>query len=435
MLEKFERYLAKNLPFLQDKKLLLAVSGGIDSMVLCELFRNSGSNMSLAHCNFKLRQSESDADQAFVQNYAKTNKIQIFTSSFDTEAFAADHKLSIQMAARQLRYLWFNELSEAHHFDYILTAHHADDNLETFLINFSRGTGIDGLTGIPQQNGKIIRPLLAFSRSDIEQYATENNIQWREDSSNASDKYMRNKIRHELVPILKSLNPDFLQSFQATSNHLQQAQSMAEDAAVLVRKEIVIEKEDKLIFKILDLKRLPNYQAYLYQWLKDFGFTAWSDIYDLVDAQSGKQVFSPDFVLLKDREILILTSKVASDSKAPYWIDENVETLKIPINLSFSKAGNIQDATNDCIFVDADKLEFPLQIRKWEQGDYFHPFGMAGKKKVSKFFKDEKIAVTDKSGLWILLSGNAIVWIIGKRMDDRFKITHTTKNILRIKRL
>ncbi|HLA55579.1 MAG TPA: tRNA lysidine(34) synthetase TilS [Flavobacterium sp.] len=433
MLEKFQKYLSQNLSFLKDKKLLLAISGGVDSMVMAELFKSLGYDISIAHCNFNLRGSESDSDTDFVKNYAGANNLKIHITHFDTNAFAKDNKLSIQLAARQLRYLWFQELLEKYQLNFVLTAHHADDNLETFLINFSRGTGIEGLTGIPQQNGNIIRPLLVFSRSDIENFANENGIGWREDSSNASDKYLRNKIRHDIVPALKSLNPNFIDAFNDTSNHLQQAKSMVDDASVLVRKEVVIEKEDKLIFKIFDLKRLPNYQAYLYQWLKDFGFTAWDDIYDLVDAQSGKQIHSEDFILLKDREILILTRKTDVDKSEAYWIDIDMESIKVPINLSFCRVADINETANDCIFVDADKLNFPLQIRKWNEGDYFYPFGMEGKKKIAKYFKDEKIPLTDKSDIWILLSGNEIVWIINKRMDNRFRVTENTTNRLQIK--
>ncbi len=427
----FQNHILKNLQFLQGKKLLLATSGGIDSMVLSELLLISGFEITLAHCNFNLRGNESDEDEAFVTNYAKNHNLKIHISNFDTNAFAKDNKLSTQVAARQLRYMWFNEVLEQNNLDYIITAHHADDNLETFLINFSRGTGLEGLTGIPQQNGKIIRPLLPFSRAQIENFASENQIKWREDSSNASDKYLRNKIRHDVVPILKSLNPNFLQSFQETSNHLQQAKSMVEDASNLVYKEVVIEKEDKIIFKIYELKRLDNYQAYLYHWLKDFGFTAWNDIYDLPDAQSGKQIFSRDYSLLKDREILIL-QPISEEDSAIYEISKDTKSLNFPINLSLDIVKAMADANHNCIFVDLEKLSFPLQLRKWREGDYFYPFGMEGKKKVSKFFKDEKLSLHDKSDVWMLTSNEEIVWIVARRLDDRFKVTDKTTTILHI---
>lgn len=433
MFDSFQKHLADKFAFLKGKKLLIATSGGIDSMVMTELLHKAGYEITLAHCNFNLRASESDEDQKYIETYALQKEIPLFIESFNTAAFAKDNKLSIQLAARELRYSWFHELAGQHAFDYILTAHHADDNLETFLINLSRGTGLEGLTGIPQQNGKIIRPLLAFSRSDIENYAKENNIKWREDSSNASDKYLRNKIRHDIVPVLKELNASFMDSFKETSNHLQQSKSMVDDASVLVYKQVVIEKEDKIIFRISDLKRLPNYQAYLYQWLRDFGFTAWDDIYGLVDAQSGKQVLSAGFRLLKDREILILTPLDNVHQPEIHLIEKDLKQMESPLNLSFCKAADIYKATDNCIFVDEDKLTFPLQLRKWEEGDFFYPLGMNGKKKVGKFFKDEKMSLIDKADAWILCSANEIVWIINRRADDRFKVTNTTKNILQIK--
>lgn len=433
MLEKFQNHLANKLSFLNGKKLLLAVSGGIDSIVMADLF--STNDISIAHCNFNLRGEESNDDEKFVKTYADKNKIPVFTTRFDTQRFASDGKLSVQVAARQLRYAWFGELLEKHGFDYVLTAHHADDNLETFLINMSRGTGLDGLTGIPFQNGKIIRPLLEFSRQEIEDYANENGIEWREDSSNSSDKYLRNQLRHGVVPILKNLNPNFLESFAETLSHLQQSQSLAEDASVLVYKQVIIEKEDKIIFKIPELKRLPNYRAYLYQWLNGFGFTAWEDIYNLTDAQSGKRVLSANFQLLKDREILILSSLENTTEDTVFQIGKDTKTITTPINLAFCQVADITDANQNRIFVDEEKIRWPLTLRKWQEGDYFYPFGMDGKKKVGKFFKDEKFSLIDKANTWLLCSGDDIVWIVSHRMDDRFKITNTTKNCLEISTL
>jgi tRNA(Ile)-lysidine synthase len=230
MLQNLQNHIQKNLSFLSGKKLLLAVSGGIDSIVLTDLLLQLDFKIGVAHCNFQLRAEESDQDFSFVKDFCKKNNIPFFGQHFDTKEYAERHKLSIQIAARKLRYDWFDELLKTEGFDYLLTAHHADDSVETFLINFTRGTGLDGLTGIPQRNDKIIRPLLLFSREAIENYAKENNIQWREDSSNASDKYVRNKIRHEIIPILKELNPSFLASFQNTIENLHQTQSLAMDA-------------------------------------------------------------------------------------------------------------------------------------------------------------------------------------------------------------
>ncbi|MDD5150047.1 MAG: tRNA lysidine(34) synthetase TilS [Flavobacterium sp.] len=433
MQQKFQNHILKNFTFLNGKKLLLATSGGLDSMVMADLFRKMNFEIAIAHCNFQLRGLESFGDQNFVQDFAETNKIQSFITQFDTEAFAKDYKLSTQVAARELRYSWFYELLETKNYDYILTAHHADDNLETFLIHLVRGTGLDGLTGIPAQNDKVIRPFLIFSRQEIENYAKTNTIEWREDSSNASDKYLRNKIRHNLVPVLKELNPDFLSTFQKTQNYLQESQTMVEDASIMVYQQVAKEIGDNIHFDLDQLKKLPNYKSYLYHWLNEFGFSAWDDIYDLVESQSGKLVFSDGFRLLKNRNFLILSPLKSINENEEYFIEKKQKEVKIPINLSFCNIDDISIESNSTIFVNEDKLQFPLVLRHWIEGDVFQPFGMEGKsKKVSKFFKDEKLSLIEKENTWLLCSGNQIVWIIGIRQDERFKIENSTKNILKI---
>lgn len=433
MQQKFLSHINQNFPFLNGKKLLLATSGGLDSMVMVDLFHKLNYSIAIAHCNFQLRGVESFEDQAFVQNYSEVNNIETFVTQFDTGAFAEDYKLSTQVAARELRYSWFYELSETENFDYILTAHHADDNLETFLINVVRGTGLDGLTGIPAQNDIVIRPLLIFSRQEIEYYAKENNIEWREDSSNASDKYLRNKIRHNLVPILKELNPDFLSAFQKTQKYLQESKTMAEDASIMIYQQVAAENGEDIHFDLNQLKKLPNYKSYLYQWLNEFGFSAWDDIYDLVESQSGKQVFSNEFRLLKNRDFLILSPINFVDESEEYFINKNQKEVKFPLNLSFCKVNDISKESNTTIFVDEDKLWFPLVLRRWKEGDSFQPFGMEGKsKKLSKFFKDEKLSLIEKENVWLLCSDNQIVWVVGFRQDENFKIRTTTKKILKI---
>lgn len=433
MLEKLQLHLNTNFPFLKGKRLFLAVSGGMDSMVLLQLFHQLNYEIAVLHCNFSLRNLESDGDEEFVKYYCESKKIPLFVQKFDTKQFAEDAKLSIQVAARKLRYDWFYEQLADENFDYILTAHHLDDSLETFLINLTRGTGLEGLTGIPAQNDKIIRPFLPFSRVEIEKYIQENNLQWREDSSNASDKYFRNKVRHAIVPVLKELNPNLLSSFQNTLENLQQTQSLVEDASKLVFQIVVQEEANQLKFNLIELMKLPNYAAYLYQWLKDFGFTAWEDIYDLVTAQSGKQVFSESHILLKDRDFLILNAKEIHSDKEEYFIPKELQEVKVPLKISFCNINDISNTNSNCIFVDEDFLQFPLKIRKWEEGDYFYPIGMQGKKKLSKYFKDEKMSLIDKTNQWLLCSDNQIVWVIGKRQDERFKITENTNHKLQIK--
>lgn len=431
MFSKFQNHIVSNFPFLQQSKILVAVSGGLDSMVLLQLLSHSKLDIAVAHCNFQLRDLESDGDEDFVQSYCNKNLIKVYFQKFDTQKFAEDEKLSIQLAARKLRYEWFYELLEKEHFDYVLTAHHLDDQLETFLIHFSRGTGLEGLTGIPSQNDKIIRPLLVFSRTEIENFAKENNLEWREDSSNSSDKYLRNKIRHQIVPILKELNPSFLESFQKTIQNLDQAQSLVDDASRIVYRKVVQDNENQKIINLSELLQLPNYQAYLYQWLSPFGFSAWQDIYDLVTAQSGKMIFSEQFRLVKDRETLILEPKNVENSDE-YFINEKDLQLNFPLKLHFCAVSDLSISDAKTIFVDSKLVKFPLLLRKWKEGDYFYPFGMNGKKKVSKFFKDEKFSLPKKETTWLLCSENKIIWIVGERMDDRFKVTEKTQTILKI---
>ncbi|WKL47925.1 tRNA lysidine(34) synthetase TilS [Flavobacterium pectinovorum] len=433
MFSNFQNHIVSRFPFLEGKKIFLAVSGGLDSMVLLDLFQQLPYEIAVLHCNFQLRGLESFGDQDFIQNYCDQNNIPIFTTQFDTEAFAKDYKLSTQVAARELRYSWFYELLETENFDYIFTAHHADDNLETFIINLTRGTGLDGLIGIPEQNDKIIRPLLPFSREEILKYAEENNIEWREDSSNASNKYLRNKIRHDLVPILKEINPNFLNAFQKSQSYLQESKEMVEDASIMIYQQVAKEVGDDIHFDLNQLKKLPNYKSYLYQWLNEFGFVAWNDIYDLVDGQSGKQVFAAAFRLLKNRNTLILSPISEEDETEEYQINENEEDVNFPLKLKLCRVDDITIDSNKSIFVDAEKIQFPLVLRKWNEGDVFHPFGMNGQsKKVSKLFKDEKLSLIEKEKTWILCSDNQIVWVVGIRQDERFKIENTTNKILKI---
>jgi tRNA(Ile)-lysidine synthase len=431
MFQKFQNHINANFSFLQDKKLLLAVSGGMDSMVLVHLFQKLKLDFALAHCNFQLRATESDGDENFVKEYAKQYNIACFITKFDTSDYSQKNKLSTQVAARNLRYNWFNEIIAQENFDYIVTAHHADDVAETFMINLSRGTGLDGLTGIPSQNGNIIRPMLPFSRKEIENYVSENNLQWREDSSNASDKYLRNKIRHHVIPVFKEINESFLQSFQNTLEHLNQEQSLVNDAVQMVYKKVVSEENEQLKINISALLQYENYKAYLYQWLNKYGFSAWEDIYSLIESQSGKQILSEKYILLKDRDFLILCRKKTTDFEE-IIIHSITEKPNFPLKLTLCNQSDISNQLKNVIFVDENKIQFPLTIRKRREGDYFYPSGMQEKKKVSKYFKDEKFTLFQKQDTWILESNNQIVWIIGHRADERFKTENTTQTIIQI---
>lgn len=435
MLSKFQSHVDAHFPFLKNEKLLVACSGGLDSVVLTHLLVKSGCDVTLAHCNFSLRGNESDTDSLFVLKLAKKLELPVFTETFETEQFADKHGLSIQMAARSLRYQWFEELAKLLKIKYILTGHHLDDDLETFLINFSRGTGLKGLTGIPEQNQKIIRPLLEFSREEILAFAERHNLNWREDSSNFSNKYLRNALRLDVIPKWKDTTPDLLQSFKTTREHLKNSELLIEDYISLIFSYAIEESEDGYKLSISKLKKLPNLKALLYELLVPFGFTAWDDIYLLLDAQSGKQVVSKTHRLIKDRDFIFLenvASAKAEEKKTDYAISEQTVEIDNPILLSFEKVSTLEKTTSNTIFVDYDLLKFPLKLRKWQHGDAFYPFGMKGKKKISKFFKDEKIPLQEKNKIWLLSSGNEVVWIVGRRADERFKVTTKTNTILKI---
>ncbi len=431
----FQDHINQNLAFLKDSKILIAISGGVDSVVLTHLCHALKLNISLAHCNFNLRRDESDTDEDFVLKLAENLELEVFIQNFDTKAYADDNKRSIQMAARELRYTWFKELAEQLQFDYILTAHHADDNLETFLINFTRGTGLEGLTGIPEVNDMFVRPLLPFSSSDIVTYAKANNIEWRNDSSNASVKYLRNKLRHEVVPVLKEINPGLLQSFKNTLSNLQDTADIIDDAVNSVLENAVETIDDhQMILNISEFKRLNNPKAYLFQIFKDYGFSEWDDVLNLLDAQSGKYVTSSTHRLIKDRNHLLLShiDKEVSQTQTITISEGVVEMDTILGTFVFKVVNDLSEKSDHIIYVDSDRLKYPLTVRKWEEGDVFYPLGMTGKKKLSKYFKDEKLSLLDKEDVWLLCSGEDIVWVINRRADNRFRVSDTTTRILKI---
>ena len=436
MLELFKQHINQELPLLKECKLLIAISGGIDSVVLAHLCKVINLNFALAHCNFNLRGNESDADEDFVSKFGAAElEVETFIQHFDTEVYANNHKLSIQMAARELRYDWFNDLVNHLEFDYILTAHHADDNLETFLINFTRGTGLSGLTGIPMINNNIVRPLLPFSKEDIEIYAIENNIKWREDRSNESKKYLRNKLRHEVVPILKEINPQLLGSFQNTLESLNDTADIVEESLNAVAKRAIIDIDNNgITFKVSDFIKVNNSKAYLFEMFKDYGFTQWNDVVSLLDAETGKYVASNTYKLTKHRDVLILSDiRHSGQSEESYIIEKETEVINTLIGtLKFEEVDSISISSKDIIFVDKTKLRFPLTLRKWKTQDIFRPIGMTGKKKVSKYLKDEKTTPNQKENTWVLISNEDIIWVVGMRADNRFKVDDSSSNILKI---
>jgi len=440
MLNAFNNHIEEQFPFLKNSRIVIAISGGIDSVALAHLCHKLNFDFALAHCNFNLRGKESDADEDFVLDLGEQLDVEVFVQNFDTETYAEENKCSIQMAARELRYDWFSELALQLNFDYILTAHHADDNLETFLINFTRGTGLNGLTGIPELNGNIVRPLLSFSRETIEAYAKSENITWREDSSNSSRKYLRNKLRHEVIPILKEINPNVLDSFQNTLSNLKETEAIVNQSLRDFLSKVILKKEGNTItYAVSEFKRQNTPKAFLFEAFKECGFTEWNDVEGLLDAETGKYIASNTYKLTKHREFLILTdchSELVSESQSGMFLTKSdVEIGKIKTSIGilfFDEAEALLNNSKTIIYADAEKLNYPLELRPWETGDVFHPIGMKGKKKVSKYLKDEKLTPIEKDNTWVLTSENKIVWIVGRRADDRFKVTDQTKKILKI---
>jgi tRNA(Ile)-lysidine synthase len=433
MLKQFEQHINQNFPFLKESKILLAISGGVDSVVLAYLCKEIKLNIALAHCNFNLRGKESDADEEFVLELAKNWNLEVFIENFNTKQFATDKKMSTQVAARTLRYFWFDEIASQLGYSYILTAHHADDNFETFLINLSRGTGLDGLLGIPEVNDNIVRPLLPFKREDIEKFAKQKKLKWKEDSSNSSTKYLRNKLRHDVIPILKGINPKLLQNFDKTQQYLNDIKDIVDDRVDDVAKKAVSKTSNNgIAFNINELQQLSNRRAYLYELLHGYGFSQWDDIMDLLTAQPGKQVFSNTHRLLKDREYLIL-SEINEKPNESIKINESQSLVLTPFGqLALDETKSTQTTAKHIVYIDKERLKFPLTLRQWEEGDYFYPSGMTGKKKLSKYFKDVKLSLLDKEHVWLLCSENDIVWVLNHRVDERFKVTDKTKSILKI---
>lgn len=400
-------------------------------MVLAHLCSSCNMDFSIAHCNFNLRGEESDRDEELVRGLAKHLGRDIYVTRFNTMEYVARHRTNVQLAARELRYAWFSKIMKDKGIKTLVTAHHANDSLETFLINLSRGTGIEGLTGIPSLTDTLSRPLLQFSRADILCYAQEHSLDWREDASNQNTKYLRNNIRHNIVPKLMELHPNFLENFLKTQEYLGQTQQLSQNHISQIRDNIFIKEDGVEKVGVATLLALSPTKAYLYYFFKDYGFTQWEDINGLLTAISGKEVHSTTHRLLKNREFLMLKPKTKNDG-LDYSIHEGENNIHLPIKLDLKEVAALGETSPKVLYVDKEKLKYPLIVRKCKKGDYFYPLGMKGRKKVSKFFKDQKMDIFSKENQWLLCSDNNIVWIIGKRADDRFKITANTKNIIKI---
>lgn len=438
MLENFKKYKEENLLFSDDETILLAISGGIDSMVLCDLFLKSSYKFAIAHCNFQLRGEESFRDENFVTNYCNKNNITLHKIRFDTYKHMDIEGISLQMAARDLRYRWFEDLLQENNYKYLATGHHGDDSIETFLINIIRGTGIAGLHGIQHKINNIIHPLLFTNREEISAYAKKNNIEFVEDSTNSSTKYTRNKIRHELIPLIKEISPNFQRTILKEIERFKETEQVFRTVIDQAKQEIFAFENDRINISIEKIKSLNPQRIYLYEFLNEYNFnesTINSILESIYEKSSGKQFFSETHRIVKDREYLILTQNNITNNNE-YHISDNLSSIKFPLSLEMEFLKDLSfikiPKTKDIAMLDADKLEFPLILRKWKKGDYFYPYGLKGEKKISEFYKNLKYSIVDKENQWLLCSNDDIVWVIGQRIDDRYKITNKTKTIYRI---
>ena len=436
MLVKFQKEIKLLTGEPEKKKFLLAVSGGIDSAVMAELFFKSKYSFAIAHCNFQLRGEESDSDENFVKALADKYDVPFHVKHFDTQGHAENHKVSVQMAARELRYEWLKESAGKHKFDYIVIAHNADDAIETFFINLLRGTGIAGLHGIATAHENILRPLLIFTRKEIEVFAKDEKIKWREDSSNATDKYERNKIRHHLVPLLKEIAPDATKAIRSTIHNLRETELLYRKAIEEKMVRISANSGDKVHISLSGLRKLELPHIYLYEYLKKYGFNhaQVEEICEAINGQPGKVFLSATHRITKDRRYLILEKLPAIIPVKEYYVSKNDgkienDLVEIELKIKDKPAGYKPFHPPSVACLDYDKLEFPLMVRRWEKGDKFYPLGMSKPKKLSDFLIDEKVSLADKERVYVMLSGKKIAWIIGHRIDDRFKIGTATKKM------
>lgn len=437
MENNFQNYIKeKNLCSGRDE-IMLAVSGGIDSVVMTNLFYQSAYKCMMLHCNFGLRNEESDGDEAFVRSIAANYEFPVFVKKFDALEFAEENGISVQMAARELRYSWFDEISKKYAIDRIATAHNMNDSVETVLLNLTRGTGIKGLTGIPAKNGKYIRPLLFASRTEIQEYCKINKLQFREDSSNASKKYKRNKIRHDIIPMMEEINPSYIQTMNENIRRFEESYQIYRKEVHRIREGLFINKGTHTEINLESLKTIKPISSWLYELFSDYGFSMDQclNIGKILESESGKQFVSPTYRLYKDRDKLLLYP-IEETSFDRYYIDSPESKVALPFSMDLeiinSETSEDIPANQNIAYLDLEKLNFPLIIRKWQFGDYFFPLGMEQMKKVSDFFINNKIPVPVKNNTWLLTSGKNIVWIMGLRIDNRYKITSKTNQILKL---
>jgi tRNA(Ile)-lysidine synthase len=438
VLKQFEVNIHKNTLFSKADKLLVAFSGGVDSVVLSDLLDKAGYQFDLAHCNFQLRGTEANDDTEFCKTYADEINTTCHLTYFNTKEYALKNKLSIQMAARDLRYTWFKKLVEIHTYDYILTAHHANDNIETLFVNLIRGTGIKGLQGIPEKQNNIVRPLLFATKEAIKQYAFKNELDYREDSSNQEVKYKRNFIRHQIVPELKKLNPALEETINTSIQFFKQSFEIVSQFADLKFKEICKEENNQLFIDIKVLLNEKQKETLLFEWLHSKNFKT-SQIQQLCevlisDKSIGKQFSSATHQLVVDRQYIIVQPIEQEILEKEFIINSIHDTEHLPIKLNIAETlvTEFSKNKNEITIAYSENL-FPLTLRKRKQGDKFKPLGLNGFKKLSDFFKDQKLSLFEKENVWILANKEHIVWVVGYRMDDRCKVNEETGIILKIR--
>lgn len=438
MEDAFRKFVNDNHLFNSDEKILLAVSGGIDSMVMTDLFLKLGCKTGILHCNFSLRSSESDGDEKFVSDYANAHSIPFFTVRFDTIEYSKKNGLSVQMAARELRYSWFEEIRKEYGYDYIAVAHNLNDNIETLIINLTRGTGLAGMSGMRIISNNIIRPLLFATREEIVKYSNKNSIRYREDKSNADTKYIRNKVRHLIIPVLKEINPSIETTLNETAERFIGINEIVNQFISKIRDKSSEQKGEIISYNISQLKKYQNNKTILFELFRPHGITnqQLDDLIMVINGKTGNQIHTTTCRIIKNRKELIISGDEIK-CESVYNIESSADFKNVPgiasaeqaeVNVGFQIP---YDSAVACL--DSEKLVFPMKIRKWEPGDNFYPLGMKQKKKLSDYFIDNKYSIIDKENILILESEGKIVWIIGDRIDNRFKITKSTRNALIIR--
>ncbi|WP_158825389.1 tRNA lysidine(34) synthetase TilS [Mucilaginibacter lacusdianchii] len=432
--ERFTHFIQQNQLFEPQSRILAAVSGGMDSVLMAHLLKAAGYTFGIAHCNFQLRGHEADADQQFCSQLANRLQVPFHTINFDTQAYAQHHKVSIQMAARELRYQWFEQIRQQHQYEVIALAHHQNDTIETILLNLTRGTGIAGLHGIQPKNGLLVRPLMAFTRQEVADAVVQNQLPYVEDSSNASTKYARNKLRHEVVPKLRELNPNLENTFQRNLKHFKELELLLNSQLEALKKTIFTYQENAIRIAINGVKKLMPQHLLLHGLLKPYGFneTTVDNIINSLNKHAGRQFESLSHTLLLDRDHLILSAKRADE-----WAVVEIQSSDSKVHygdylIQISKNNTVENLNSTPMqaAMDEDLLIYPLTLRSWQQGDYFIPLGMQGRKKLSDFLINQKIPLTHKLQVPLLVNGNGdIIWVAGYRLDNRYKVTPQTKKV------